>query len=98
MSVTTNLSREQTQFLKECLTEFANRFSEEDADYKNVLNCEKISPPIIYPWYGRPRLTATRSGFKKYQGRHRRDQYGSKDCESRYGRRQDRSNNYFKPY
>lgn len=97
-SSTTNLTREQQEFLDECLTEFANRFTEDDEDYKKAYDRDITTPPIVSPWYGRPRLTAARSNYR--QGRYNRDRYENR--EPRYDRQRDREDGYsnqrYRPY
>ncbi|GLV41613.1 DZIP1 [Carabus blaptoides fortunei] len=59
---TTNLTREQKEFLEECESEFANRFTDADEAYKKVYDRDISTPPIISPWYGRSRHPAARAG------------------------------------
>lgn len=51
-----SLTKEQEDFLKECETEFSNRYTNEDPDYKKVYDVGTPAPPIICPWYGRNRF------------------------------------------
>lgn len=92
------LTTEQKEFLEECLVEFANRFTEEDEEYKKAYERGITTPPIMSPWYGRPRLTAHRSGYRNsYQGRqHDRDHYESR--YSRNDRTRDEGHRRFRPY
>lgn len=94
-----SLSREQKEFLEQCLTEFSNRFTEEDEDYKKTYDRGIPEPPIICPWHGRPRLTAVRSEQRNYQGRHGTNRYDSCDRDSRYNsHRGGYNHNRYKPY
>lgn len=64
------LTTEQKDFLEECLVEFANRYTDEDEEYKRAYERVISIPPIMSPWHGRPRLTANRSGNRNsYHGR-----------------------------
>lgn len=92
LSTECELTTEQKNFLEECLVEFANRYTDEDEEYKKVYDRGITAPPIMSPWSGRPRLTARRSGNRNsYQNRHDggrndRDRYDRNNYESRYSR------------
>lgn len=48
------LTEEQRQFIEMCETEFANRFTETDEEYCKIQQT-RMSPPIVDPWYNKPR-------------------------------------------
>ncbi|XP_029170890.1 RNA guanine-N7 methyltransferase activating subunit [Nylanderia fulva] len=49
------LTSEQTKFLEECEEEFENRFTEEDSEFIKMKMQEPKKPPIVDPWYNKPR-------------------------------------------
>lgn len=93
MTDTTNLTHDQKEFLEDCLSEFANRFSEEDEDFKRVYDRGITEPPIISPWHGRPRLTAARFLNRNSQNRYNRDRYDRNRQDRNEGRYDNRQNN-----
>lgn len=84
------LTTEQKDFLEECLVEFANRYTDEDEEYKKAYERGISTPPIMSPWQGRPRMTANRNR-NSYQNR----QYDrNRDDDNRYDRNRDYESNY----
>ncbi|XP_015179992.1 PREDICTED: RNMT-activating mini protein [Polistes dominula] len=51
----TNLTEEQKRFLEECEIEFKDRFSENDVEFMKIKSATPKKPPIIDPWYTKPR-------------------------------------------
>lgn len=69
-----DLTREQKEFLEECMLEFGNRFTDEDSDFKEALERDISTPPIVNPWYGRPRIITNRSNYRQFhQNRNDKD-------------------------
>lgn len=77
------LTKEQEDFLQECETNFADRYTEKDADYIKIFNSEPKKPPIMDPW------AEKRDGFRQ-GNRHR----NNRDHNRRFNRHRydDRSN------
>lgn len=59
-----SLTFEQSKFLEECEEEFADRYTDEDAEYKKVLEEGIPSPPIVYPWNPQRYNNRNRSGSR----------------------------------
>ncbi|KAK5647040.1 hypothetical protein RI129_005504 [Pyrocoelia pectoralis] len=95
------LTKEQEAFLEECLLEFSDRYTDADFEYKKTYDRGIPPPPIMYPWYGRPKLTAYR---RRNQGDHHsghRDRYDNnyRDRDNdRYRDRRDHQEVRFRPY
>ncbi|XP_057653346.1 uncharacterized protein LOC130892151 [Diorhabda carinulata] len=53
---TEELSPDQKKFLKECDLEFSERFTDNDLEFKKILDSDIPAPPIISPWYDRQRF------------------------------------------
>ncbi|KAF2894436.1 hypothetical protein ILUMI_11743 [Ignelater luminosus] len=102
------LTKEQEAFLDECLLEFSDRYTDADIEYKKVYDTGIPPPPIMYPWYGRPRLGGNRdrdrdrtggsyrSGYRehRYENNYRdRDQHRENDRDRRY-----QDHRRFRPY
>ncbi|XP_019869771.1 RNA guanine-N7 methyltransferase activating subunit [Aethina tumida] len=93
------LSQEQLDFLEECNNEFADRYTEEDPEYKMIYDLGIPTPPIICPWYARNRFNRDRAGGSRF---HRdRDNRRGRDFNEDRGR--DRNDHYrrenrFRPY
>lgn len=49
-----NLTEEQREFLKKCEEDFANRFTDSDAEYVEVRDRVRSLPPIEDPWNSNP--------------------------------------------
>lgn len=62
------LTNEQTKFLEECEEEFKNRYTEEDSDFMKIKTQEAKKPPIVDPWYNKPR----RDDWSRQQQHHGR--------------------------
>lgn len=61
-----NLTSDQKKFLEECEIEFSTRYTTDDEDYKVIYENDIPTPPIMTPWYGRPKLTARRRFGNRY--------------------------------
>lgn len=49
------LTEEQERFLEECSREFANRYTDAEEEFKLVCEKDLKPPPIVEPWYNKPR-------------------------------------------
>ncbi|EZA58188.1 hypothetical protein DMN91_011375 [Ooceraea biroi] len=49
------LTTEQRKFLEECEEEFKDRYTEKDNSFMNIKMQELKKPPIVDPWYNKPR-------------------------------------------
>lgn len=83
------LTPEQERFLKECSLEFSERFTNLDLEFKAIYDAEIPPPPIMFPWYGRPRYNN-----RDYQGGSRNDHYRNRNSyqHNPYGNREQRYN------
>lgn len=61
------LTDEQEAFLEKCEKMFSNRFTDTDAEYVTVHNSGIPDPPIMCPWFGRPKLVARRRNDRDRQ-------------------------------
>lgn len=84
------LTREQQVFLEECNLEFSDRFTDADVDYKKVYDDGIPPPPVMYPWYGRTRSTASRN--RAGGSRHNDNRGDYHDRNDREREHRDRSN------
>ncbi|XP_043461832.1 uncharacterized protein LOC122498244 [Leptopilina heterotoma] len=65
------LTSEQENFLKECETLYADRYSEKDEAFMKIKNAEAKKPPIIDPWHNKPRRPQNDWNRQNYrQNRH----------------------------
>lgn len=98
------LTDEQQNFIAECENLFANRYTEEDPDYKSILESSIGDPPIIDPWYARPKRQFNWSGrrddrrrgdsFRNDHRDDRRDRHRNFDDNRRDRHRHDRRDGY----
>ncbi|XP_043275238.1 RNA guanine-N7 methyltransferase activating subunit [Venturia canescens] len=51
----TGLNEDQQEFLAQCEEEFAERFTENDKEFMKLKNETPRTPPIVDPWYNKPR-------------------------------------------
>ncbi len=49
------LDKSQEDFIKNCDAEFAHRYTEDDIDYKNLKETGFQNPPIVDPWFTKPK-------------------------------------------
>ncbi|XP_077279983.1 uncharacterized protein LOC143907223 [Temnothorax americanus] len=49
------LTSEQAKFIEECEEEFKDRYTENDSDFMKIKTQEPKRPPIVDPWYNKPR-------------------------------------------
>ncbi|XP_063973223.1 RNA guanine-N7 methyltransferase activating subunit [Diachasmimorpha longicaudata] len=49
------LSEEQQSFLASCEEEFKYRYTDDDTEFMKYMNAESQKPPIVDPWYNKPR-------------------------------------------
>lgn len=49
------MTEEQEKFLEECENEFKDRYSENDPEFMKVKKAIPKKPPIVDPWYHKPR-------------------------------------------
>lgn len=66
-----SLTKEQEDFLEECLLEFSDRYTDSDVEYKTAYETEIPPPPVMYPWFGRPKLQARRNRYGDNYGGYR---------------------------
>lgn len=101
------LTEDQEAFIKECEAEFADRYTEKDTDYKKLKEAGIGDPPVIEPWYSKPRRNfdwANRDkarGDKRQEDSHRnRDSYRSGDSSRQYpnSRRDNYHNNKYRSH
>lgn len=75
-------------FVKECETEFGDRYTENDADYKKLKETGIGKPPIVEPWYSKQRRNfdwakRARPDSNRHEDSHRqRDSSGQGDSSS----------------
>lgn len=79
---TTTFNEEQLSFMQTCEQEFKNRYTDEDPDFKQTK--ESGDPPVVTPWYNKPR--------RNFDWTNRRD-----DRNDRYGDRQYGSRSFDHP-
>ena len=96
------LTEEQKQFLAECETEFANRFTQNDQEFVQYKE-KSCTPPIIDPWYNnKPRRNYDWSSRgnpsgKRHQNYNRSDRYNQHGSGG-YHRQSDRYYNRYRPF
>ncbi|XP_065223400.1 uncharacterized protein ZC262.2-like [Planococcus citri] len=83
------LTEQQQNFIDECEKLFANRYTDEDAEYKSISESSIGDPPILDPWYGKPKRNFNWSGRRDDR---RRDDHFRND--RRDDRRGDRYRNF----
>lgn len=49
------MTEEQKRFVEECEVEFKDRFTENDIEFMKIKSASPKKPPIIDPWYNKPR-------------------------------------------
>lgn len=49
------MTEEQIRFLEECEIEFKDRFTENDIEFMKIKRAIPKKPPIVDPWYNKPR-------------------------------------------
>ncbi|XP_032677572.1 RNA guanine-N7 methyltransferase activating subunit-like [Odontomachus brunneus] len=49
------LTSEQKKFLAECEEEFKDRYTEKDTNFMEIKRQVPKKPPIVDPWYNKPR-------------------------------------------
>lgn len=84
------LTEKQVEFLESCEKEFANRYTDEDPDYIIVKETGIEPPPIMDPWYNKPRRNYDWAG--KQQGRN--DRYRNQNSGDRYRHDQNSGDRY----
>lgn len=98
------LTDEQKNFIAECEKLFVTRYTEEDPDYKSILESSIGDPPIVDPWYSKPKRNYNWSGRRDDRRRgdssrndHRddgRDRHRNFDDNRRDRYRHDRRDGY----
>lgn len=78
------LTEKQLKFLENCEIEFNNRYTEEDSDYKLIEEVGIEPPPIVDPWYHKPRrdynwVGEQKEGHNRYQNLPRKDRNRNSD-------------------
>lgn len=48
-----NLSAEDKEFLAKCESELKDRYTENDKDFMEVFNAERVDPPVVENWWVR---------------------------------------------
>ncbi|XP_012225853.1 uncharacterized protein [Linepithema humile] len=83
--MTDTLTSEQKKFLEECEEEFKDRYTEKDNDFIKFKRQEPKEPPIVDPWYNKPRR---QEWSRQHQVHGRRNHYYDRRNErnERYGR------------
>ncbi|XP_014468614.1 PREDICTED: RNMT-activating mini protein-like [Dinoponera quadriceps] len=51
----TTLTSEQKEFLAECEEEYKDRYTEKDSSFMEMKDQVPKKPPIVDPWYNKPR-------------------------------------------
>ncbi|XP_012279416.1 RNMT-activating mini protein [Orussus abietinus] len=59
MAETQTVTGSNQDFIAECEEEFAHRYSEKDKDFMAIYSAEPRKPPIVDPWYNKPRRPAS---------------------------------------
>lgn len=73
-----NLTVDQEEFLAECENEFNDRYTDSDKEYKKIYDLGIPPPPIMFPWYGRPRYN-DRPGSSRNDGFQSRNRFQNND-------------------
>lgn len=68
------LTEEQLEFLASCEEEFKDRYMDSDEEYVKVKN-NKVTPPVMYPWYNRSRNYDSSSHHGQQRRNWRSNQY-----------------------
>lgn len=98
-----SLTFEQSKFLEECEEEFAERYTDEDPEYKKVLEEGIPSPPIVYPWnrqfrYNNRNRSGPRPGpSRNYHNNGDQDESRGYNDHHQY-RQQHRNEHRYRPY
>ncbi|XP_015113909.1 RNA guanine-N7 methyltransferase activating subunit [Diachasma alloeum] len=97
------LSEEQESFLESSEEEFKYRYTDDDAEFVKYMNTERAKPPIVDPWYNKPRRPQFdwRQGKRRdWDNRDRRnnDRYERNDRSDRHGRHHMSQRKYSRPY
>lgn len=79
---TQTLTKVQEEFLDECLSEFSDKYTDQDLEYAKTFDEGVPAPPLIYPWFSRTRGNFNRdrgSGRSSYRsGYHDRDGHNNR--------------------
>ena len=81
-----NLTEEQIEFLTLCEEEFKDRYTDDDEDFMKIKSEEPKNPPIVDPWYNKPRNKYDWSRQNREQG----DRGGRRNYSDRRNDRNDR--------
>ncbi|XP_026481635.1 RNMT-activating mRNA cap methyltransferase subunit-like [Ctenocephalides felis] len=91
-----NLTEEHRAFLAECEQEFADRYTENDPEFKTYLEKKPSVPPIVDPWQGSQKRT-----YDNHRGGRGRGYFRHRGGGGRYNNNRDgggggyhRQNNY----
>ncbi|XP_024945021.1 RNMT-activating mini protein [Cephus cinctus] len=79
-----SLTEEQKNFIAECEAEFQDRFTKNDEAFMKIHTSESSKPPIMDPWYNKPRRNFDWS--RQNQNQNRRNNH----WERRHGDRSER--------
>ncbi|XP_031333891.1 uncharacterized protein LOC116163901 [Photinus pyralis] len=92
------LTKEQEAFLEECLLEFSDRYTDADFEYKKTYDRGVPPPPIMFPWYGRPKLTGYRRRNQGDHGGYRDRHDNNFRGNDQYRDRREHQESRFRPY
>lgn len=98
------LSDEDASFINECEQEFGNRYTDADAEFKELMAKPNSKPPILDPWPGqrggyRPHNRSNNAGgnYRYNNDRRFNDSRHDRGDENNRGYRQHRQQNH-RPY
>ncbi|XKL61082.1 hypothetical protein PGB90_008139 [Kerria lacca] len=83
----TSLDEAQLLFLENCEKEFADRYTEKDLDYKNLMESEIAEPPIMDPWYNKPKRNYNWNNERNESTSRKRRNYDDFHHKHKYQRR-----------
>lgn len=91
------LTEEQKEFLATCEEEFKDRYTDKDEAFMKIHGVESKKPPIIDPWYNRPRRnydwTRQNHGQSQSKRNHAWDRH-NKEKNDKLERHGDKHNTY----
>lgn len=77
------LTNEHKTFLEECEKQFKDRYTEKDNNFMNIKMQQLKKPPIMDPWYNKPRKYEW-SRHDQSQSHNRRSHYWNRRNNDRY--------------
>lgn len=88
------LNESQRAFLESCEQDFANRYTSDDPEYEKLVNEGIGDPPIVAPWYTKPRRNYDWSNRDRRNTAHRNEPYRRSHGGHRFEPHRNRDRDY----